>query len=194
MKIELIEWCGDREFAVKYRDNNVGIIRKDYEDKFVITRTNPRSYETNIPRIKFNTKEEAGMFLASFVTALRTELDKRGIPEDVDDFLESASRDLYEEYKNLTSRLSIIKWRLQQMVRIGKKHGTTRCSWYDLEEQANSSIKSLLKMEVEHEGEIIPFLSEAYLYDTLGKDSARTVRACIRDMINTISPELADDF
>lgn len=47
---------------------------------------------------------------------------------------------------------------------------------YDYKENA---FEKLRKIKVSHDGKEIPFLSEGFLYDIIGKDDARTVLALI---------------
>jgi hypothetical protein len=42
--------------------------------------------------------------------------------------------------------------------------------------------ETLMNFTVMHKGEEVPFLSETYLYETIGKDNARTVLSLIRSI------------
>lgn len=125
-------------------------------------------------------QEEVEKLIASFDDKTKLLLSLladtcKSIRKRQDDFY-GESRILGFEIRNFNHQVDVLRKELKT------KHFDSIMSRYMIWkfESENDAYKKLEELEVAWKGESIPFLSEGFLYEAIGKEDARTVLALMR--------------
>jgi len=138
----------------------------------------------SIQRMGFNEREDAAQFYLAFKLNVAEETAKHPLPEDVTNYIERRSRDIREEAKDLSDRLHSVVMEQRSLRYLAEQYNLQRVMWETEEADDKEAVKDLLEFKI---GDV-PFFSEAYLYDAIGKEDARTVLALVRNLVRLVDP------
>lgn len=139
-------------------------------------------------RQKFPGYKEAAIFYLTFTIAVNRETTRHPLPVDVMQVLESLSRSLNDEKKDLNSRY-VALWRKRLELRhLAETYNLDSVIWQTEDTDQTKAVKDMLEFQLC--GQDSPFLSENCLYELVGKEDARTILALFRKIVERIDPEM----
>jgi hypothetical protein len=145
-----------------------------------------------INRQKFPGYKEAALFYLTFTIAVKRETERHPLPPDVMSVLESISRSLNDEKQDLDKQYMALWRRRQELLWLAKTYNLDRLVYQNEDSENTRAVKDMLEFKLC--GQDAPFLSEACLYDLVGKEDARTILALFRGIVEKIDPELTMEF
>ena len=189
------DYTGEKYVYNRKSQNKVGsLFFYDYGDNpywKIKSWSDPYEFMERERTPNFQTDEEAALFLWN-VTACSNRL--RGaipVPQVVIDYITEeirVLRPMLDTARNTALQAYLKKRSLQYFA---KQLGLEKL-FYELEDK--TPVKDLLEFKISHKGEEIPFFSESFLYDLIGKEDARTVLALLTKVVERIDPVTAEDL
>jgi hypothetical protein len=134
---------------------------------------------------RFETFEKAAQFLWNVTFAANMCRAKIPVTNEVLDYVRREGEDLRRQADAVRSMAMNVYHKQQTLRHMAKSLGIDGIAW---EIGEDDDVRKLADFKVLHDGEEIPFFSEAYLYETIGKEEARTLRSLMRTFITKIDP------
>jgi len=136
----------------------------------------------SIRRMRFDKKEAAAQFCLAFKLNTAEEIAKHPLSDSLTNYLERRARDVVDEEKEISNRLLNIIMEKGSLRYLAKKYNLEQVKWDTEGSDKQKIVQDLLAFKI---GDV-RFFSEAYLYEAIGKEDARTVLALVRNVIRLI--------
>jgi hypothetical protein len=163
-----------------------------------ITATVPHDYLRFFQHACFPSKEVAAEEIVRVLGVVEQVRQNKPLPDDVERYLAGRARDLRdEERKHLGAFLSI-RCERHQLLGFAKRNQLTEVVWHTDDSDNEAILRELLEFKVSvKEGKKwveVPLVSEAGLYNLIGKDEARTFRSLLERVCNLVSPVITEEL
>lgn len=142
--------------------------------------------------LRFDTKEHAGEFLYAIIQKAENLRLTVPLPQDVCSYLTDRAKSLQEEEKRILSRFWEIKQEKYMLLQFANRNQIAEVVWNTEDSDAEKAVKDLLNYEVyvKQEKKDVAFISEAALYNLIGKDAARTVLSLVHKLCKLVAPNI----
>lgn len=100
-------------------------------------------------------------------------------------YIERRARDVANEKEALSNKLLNIIMEEGSLRNLAEKYNLEQVKWDTENSDKQKSVQNLLEFKI---GDV-PFFSEAYLYEIIGKEEARTLLALVRNVVRLIDPK-----
>lgn len=204
----IIEFNGQNSFdakvSVKIDDEDTygeylgKIVKSHTGEEWRWVETRPEELLTYVRNIILPTEEIAASFLYAIKQRSDAYCKAHPIPQDLSQYLERKARDLQEIDQKLLHQFWEVRNDRYMLHKFAERYGMERIQWYTEGSDKEETVKRLLEFSVfvEDEGENkeVPFFSEVALYNLIGKEDARTVLSLVKDLCNSLAPNVAADI
>lgn len=178
---------------------NLGRVRF-YDHKkpgyWIIRETSPENLSEHLEAEKFDTKEKAALFAYEVHRRAEEYRTSKPLPDDVCHYLAGRAEELQKELQELRRRFFEIQIERCFLRKLGDRNQISRVMWNTNDSDNAKLVRDLLDFEVyvEAEERSVPFISEAALYNLIGKEDARTALALIHKICEAVAPDVMDEI
>lgn len=165
---------------------------------FKIAETHPDKYKNYIGQFKFGTKEEAADFAVKFITKAEEISSIQPLPADIVRYLEDRENYLRKEEEHALEEFHRIRRERYMLREMAQRNQISNIDWSTQWIDREKIVNDLLTFKVyvkfgeddEEKMEHLPLISEAALYELIGKEDARTVLSMVNNICNMLAPNI----
>lgn len=149
------------------------------------------SYGDQLRYLRFSNREEAAMFMYVLKNKVAETVDSSPLSEDLMRYLSQRAETLHEEEKRLLASFFNIRTEQKQLLMFAKKYGVREVLWRTEHTDQEKAVLALLNFKIHVGKKEVPFVSEAALYELIGKEDARTALALIEKICAILAPNIS---
>lgn len=176
------------------------------ENVWIIYECSPSDFLDHVRYLRLPTKELAAATFYAIRQKVSEIVENKPLPQDVIRYLEERSRHLREREQALLAEFWQIRSERWQLRQFAEKNQISSVYYQTEDTDQEAAVRKLLEFEVwvpkkavcdlvpdgENDAyEKVPFVSEAALYNLVGKQDARTALVMINDILEMVAPNTA---
>lgn len=182
-----------RDADDKYGDR-IGILSLGYPRDMEVwywRTTYPEDLLEYVGHIPFPNKDIAANFLNSLNLRAEKYRKEHPLPDDVNRYLVERARGLQKEEQRILSEFTRIRHEQWRLLQFAKRNQIEEVVWTAGDSDNEKVVRDLLEFKVHVKGKEVPLVSEAALYELIGKSEARTALALIERLCNCVAPNVS---
>lgn len=176
------------------------------EKEWNICGCRPSDFLDHVQHLRFPTKELAAVAFYVIRQKVAEIVENKPLPQDIIRYLEDRSNNLREREQALLSEFWKIRSERWQLRKFAEKNQISSVRYRNEDTDQEAAVRKLLEFEVwvpkkavcdlvpdasADAYEKVPFISEAALYNLVGKEDARMALSLVQNILEMVAPNIA---